>query len=180
MLLRRSIATRGAGDGVVTVVVRLRTARARPGCRRCRRGAGRRGRAAGAGRSRCREPGTPALVVGGGYGRRRWWGLAARLRRARLGRSPSVTGAASADRLCSVDELGEVATPVGVTTDDGSAGRKGWVTDAVAELIGDAGVGLRLRADGDAAGRGRGGDGVRASRPTSRSRSRWPAGSGSA
>jgi NAD(P)H-flavin reductase len=82
--------------------------------------------------------GTPALLVGGGYGAAALVGLAARLRAAA---SPvlAICGAASADRLSSVDELsafGEVL----VTTDDGSAGRTGLVTDAMADVIGQVGV----------------------------------------
>jgi len=84
-------------------------------------------------------PGTPALLVGGGYGAAALVGLAERLRSAG---SPvtAIAGAASADRLCSVDELGAVADEVVVTTDDGSAGRTGLVTLAVGELVGDVGV----------------------------------------
>ena len=79
------------------------------------------------------------MVVGGGYGAAALVGLAARLRD-RGSRVAAVTGAASADRLCSVEELAAVAEPVVVTTDDGSAGRRGRVTDALDELIADAGV----------------------------------------
>jgi dihydroorotate dehydrogenase electron transfer subunit len=39
-----------------------------------------------------------------------------------------------------VDELGALADPIAVTTDDGSAGRTGRVTVAVDELISDVGV----------------------------------------
>jgi dihydroorotate dehydrogenase electron transfer subunit len=83
--------------------------------------------------------GTPALLVGGGYGAAALVGLAARLRTTG---SPvtAIAGAASADRLCSVDELGVVADEVVVTTDDGSAGRPGWVSEPAAERIGDVGV----------------------------------------
>jgi dihydroorotate dehydrogenase electron transfer subunit len=84
-------------------------------------------------------PRTPALLVGGGYGAAALVGLAARLRAAGH-EVAAVTGAASADRLCSVTELGALAAPFVVTTDDGSAGRRGWVTQAVAELIRGAGV----------------------------------------
>jgi dihydroorotate dehydrogenase electron transfer subunit len=51
----------------------------------------------------------------------------------------AVCGAASADRLCSVDELTALAE-VAVTTDDGSAGERGWVTDAVSRVLPDVGV----------------------------------------
>jgi NAD(P)H-flavin reductase len=82
--------------------------------------------------------GVPALLVGGGYGAAALVGLAARLRAAGS-TVVAVCGAASADRLSSVDELGELAEVV-VTTDDGTAGRRGWVTDATAELLGQVGV----------------------------------------
>ena len=84
-------------------------------------------------------PGTPALLVGGGYGSAALVGLAARLRAAG---SPvtAIAGAASADRLCSVEELRGVANDVIVTTDDGSAGRQGWVSEPTEELVGHAGV----------------------------------------
>jgi NAD(P)H-flavin reductase len=85
------------------------------------------------------SPGTPALLVGGGYGAAALVGLAGRLRAAGH-EVAAVSGAASADRLCSVQELGALAAPFLVTTDDGTAGRRGWVTEAVAELIRGAGV----------------------------------------
>jgi dihydroorotate dehydrogenase electron transfer subunit len=84
-------------------------------------------------------PGTPALLVGGGYGAAALVGLAGRLRAAGS-EVAAVSGAASADRLCSVGEMAALAAPFLVTTDDGSTGRRGWVTTAVAELIGGAGV----------------------------------------
>jgi NAD(P)H-flavin reductase len=79
------------------------------------------------------EPGRSALLVGGGYGAAALVGLAARLRAAA---SPviAICGAASADRLSSVAELSALAEVI-VTTDDGSAGRQGWVTDAMAEVV---------------------------------------------
>jgi NAD(P)H-flavin reductase len=84
-------------------------------------------------------PGTPALLVGGGYGTAALVGLAERLRTTGS-RVTAIAGAASADRLCSVDELGLVADDVVVTTDDGSAGRRGWVSEPAAELVGDVGI----------------------------------------
>jgi NAD(P)H-flavin reductase len=137
MLLRRSIAVAGAADGRLTVVV----APHGPGSTWLA------GLPQGAtvdvvgplGRPfPLPAPGTPALLVGGGYGAAALVGLAAALR-AQGSPVVAVTGAASADRLCSVEELGAHAE-VTVTTDDGSAGRRGWVTDAATELIGDAGV----------------------------------------
>jgi dihydroorotate dehydrogenase electron transfer subunit len=138
MLLRRSIAIAGAGAGRVTVVVSPHgpgstwLAGLRPGDDVDVLGP--------LGRPfPMPDPGTPALLVGGGYGAAALVGLAAELRAAGS-RVAAVSGAATAERLCSVDELTGLADPVVVTTDDGSAGRPGWVTDAVAELLGEAGV----------------------------------------
>jgi dihydroorotate dehydrogenase electron transfer subunit len=137
-LLRRSIAISGVGGGRVHVVVSPRgpgstwLAGLQPG--------------AGVdvvgplGRPFPMPPrGTPALLVGGGYGAAALVGLAGRLRAAGH-EVAAVSGAASADRLCSIEELGALTAPFLVTTDDGSAGRRGWVTTAVAELISGAGV----------------------------------------
>jgi NAD(P)H-flavin reductase len=138
LLLRRSIAIAGAADGVVSVVV----APHGPGSTwLAALQVGERVDVVGPlGRPfPLPAPGTPALVVGGGYGAAALVGLAARLRDGGS-RVAAVTGAASADRLCSVEELSAVAEPVAVTTDDGSAGRTGRVTVAVDELIADAGV----------------------------------------
>ena len=84
-------------------------------------------------------PGTPALLVGGGYGAAALVPLVQALE-AQGSPVAAVAGAASADRLCSLDELAAAGARVEVTTDDGSAGRQGLVTLAVDELIGDAGV----------------------------------------
>nr|WP_204331930.1 dihydroorotate dehydrogenase electron transfer subunit [Geodermatophilus sabuli] len=138
MLLRRSIAIAATADGQVTVVVAPHgpgstwLAGLRPGDTVDVVGPlGRPFPAA--------PPGGPAVVVGGGYGAAALVGLAARLRAE--GRTvAAVAGAASADRLCSVEELSRIADPVLVTTDDGSAGRPGRVTDALADLAGDAAV----------------------------------------
>jgi dihydroorotate dehydrogenase electron transfer subunit len=138
LLLRRSIAISGTRDGVVTVVV----APHGPGSTwLAGLQVGERVDVVGPlGRPfPMPEPGVPALLVGGGYGAAALVGLAARLRDGGSAVA-AVTGAASADRLCSVDELSAVAEPVAVTTDDGSAGRPGRVTVAVDELIADAGV----------------------------------------
>ena len=137
MLLRRSIAIAGTGDGRLTVVV----APHGPGSTWLA------GRQPGdtvdvvgpLGRPfPLPEPGTAALLVGGGYGAAALVGLAGALRE-RGSDVAAVAGAATADRLCSVDELTALAD-VTVLTDDGSAGRRGWVTDAVAELVGQVGV----------------------------------------
>jgi dihydroorotate dehydrogenase electron transfer subunit len=138
LLLRRSIAISGTGDGVVTVVVAAHgpgstwLAGLRPGDTVDVVGP--------LGRPfPLPEPGTPALLVGGGYGAAALVGLGARLRDAGSAVA-AVAGAASADRLCSVEELSAVASRVEVTTDDGSAGRAGRVTVAVDELLAEAGV----------------------------------------
>lgn len=131
-LLRRSIAIAGTGEGAVTVVV-------------APHGPGSTWLAAlevgdtvdvvgPLGRPYpMPAAGQPALLVGGGYGAAALVGLARRLRDAGS-EVVAVCGAATADRLSSVEELGELAEVV-VTTDDGSAGRRGWVTDAAAPLL---------------------------------------------
>jgi dihydroorotate dehydrogenase electron transfer subunit len=138
LLLRRSIAISGTADGVVTVVVAAHgpgstwLADRQPGERVDVVGPlGRPFPAA--------PPGARALLVGGGYGAAALVGLAARLRE-RGHEVAAVAGAASADRLCSVQELTRLADPVAVTTDDGSSGRRGLVTLAVDELLPDCGV----------------------------------------
>jgi dihydroorotate dehydrogenase electron transfer subunit len=84
-------------------------------------------------------PGARALLVGGGYGAAALVGLADRLRQ--QGHPVDVVaGAAGADRLCSVQELTDLADRVEVTTDDGSSGRRGLATLAVDELLPEAGV----------------------------------------
>jgi dihydroorotate dehydrogenase electron transfer subunit len=137
-LLRRSIAIAGTGDGRVTVVVAphgvgstwLTTLQ--PGDRVDVVGP--------LGRPfPLPAPGVPALLVGGGYGAAALVGLAAALT-ARGSDVAAVAGAASADRLCSVEDLRGPCGRVEVTTDDGSAGRQGLVTLAVEELLDEAGV----------------------------------------
>jgi len=77
------------------------------------------------------------VLVGGGYGSAPlpWFaeGLVAR-----GGDVEVVAGAASADRLFGVEEATKVVGPdrVHVTTDDGSGGLRGRVTDALALLLG--------------------------------------------
>ncbi|MGY1742848.1 MULTISPECIES: dihydroorotate dehydrogenase electron transfer subunit [unclassified Blastococcus] len=137
-LLRRSIALAGTGEGTATVVVAPHgpgstwLAERRPGD--VVDVVGPLGRP-----FPLPAPGATALLVGGGYGAAALVGLAGLLR-SRGSRVLAVSGAASADRLCSVDELGAVADRVVVTTDDGSAGRTGRVSVAVDELIGESGV----------------------------------------
>ncbi len=138
MLLRRSIAIAGAADGRVTVVVAPHgpgstwLAGLQPGATVDVVGP--------LGRPfPLPAPGTPALLVGGGYGAAALVGLAAGLRE-RGSRVVPVVGAASADRLCSVDDLGILSGMVWVMTDDGSEGRRGLVTVAVEEQLPDVGV----------------------------------------
>ena len=138
LLLRRSIAIAGAGDGVVTVVVAPHGPGSAwlAGLR-----VGERVDVVGPlGRPFPAAPaGARALLVGGGYGAAALVGLAARLRGGGS-EVDAVAGAASADRLCSVPELEVVASRVEVTTDDGTAGRRGRVTLAVEELLDGAGI----------------------------------------
>jgi len=137
-LLRRSIAIAGVGEGTVTVVVAPHGVGSTwlTGLQQGDRVdvVGPLGRP-----FPLPAPGTPALLVGGGYGAAALVPLAQALE-AQGSPVAAVAGAASADRLCSLDELAAAGARVEVTTDDGSAGRQGLVTLAVDELIGDAGV----------------------------------------
>ncbi|MBW8764714.1 MAG: dihydroorotate dehydrogenase electron transfer subunit [Geodermatophilales bacterium] len=138
LLLRRSIAVSTAGEGRVTVVVSA----AGPGSAwLTERQPGDTLDVVGPlGRPFPDPPaGTRALLVGGGYGAAALVGLAARLKAAGS-EVVAVAGAASAGRLCSVQELTGVADSVTVTTDDGSSGRRGLVTLAVDELLPGCGV----------------------------------------
>jgi dihydroorotate dehydrogenase electron transfer subunit len=71
-----------------------------------------------------------ATLVGGGYGSAPLFGLADALR-GRGCRVDFVLGAASEDRLFGVLDAKRMASTVAVTTDDGSAGLGGRVTDAL-------------------------------------------------
>jgi dihydroorotate dehydrogenase electron transfer subunit len=138
MLLRRSIAVAGVGGGRFSVVVSAKAAGStwlaglRPGDEVDVVGP--------LGRPfPLPPPGTPALLVGGGYGAAALVGLGGLLR-SRGHEVAAVVGAGDAARLCSVEDLSAVSAPFVVTTDDGSAGRTGRVTGPVAELVGGAGV----------------------------------------
>jgi len=76
----------------------------------------------------------PCVLVGGGYGSAPLFWLADELR-ARGCRVEIVLGAASADRLFGVDQATACADAVTVTTDDGSAGVRGWVSDVLPEVL---------------------------------------------
>jgi dihydroorotate dehydrogenase electron transfer subunit len=87
-------------------------------------------------------PEAPAgcLLVGGGYGAAPLFFLAAELR-ARGCRVDLVTGAATAARLLDPTEAGRLGSSLTVTTDDGSAGQRGLVTDPLPELLAGTGAG---------------------------------------
>lgn len=74
------------------------------------------------------------VLVGGGYGSAPLFWLARQLR-ARGCHVEIVLGAASEDRLFGVAEARRVADGVSVTTDDGSAGTRGWVSDVLPQVI---------------------------------------------
>jgi dihydroorotate dehydrogenase electron transfer subunit len=138
LLLRRSIAISTADGGRVTVVV----AAAGPGSAWLteRRPGDRLDVVGPLGRPfPMPAAGGRALLVGGGYGAAALVGLAERLRGAGHPVT-AVAGAATASRLCSVQELTGLADRLAVTTDDGSSGRRGLVTLAVAELLPDVDV----------------------------------------
>lgn len=80
-------------------------------------------------------PGTGAdLLIGGGYGTAALVGLAEALNE--RGRAPhAILGARTADRLCELPRLIDACRTVTRVTDDGSAGRRGIVTDVFDELV---------------------------------------------
>lgn len=81
-------------------------------------------------------PTTPVgcVLVGGGYGSAPLFWLAQALT-ARGCHVEIVLGAASADRLFGVEEAQACAHGVTVTTDDGSLGHQGWVSDVLPDVI---------------------------------------------
>jgi len=83
--------------------------------------------------------GAAALLVAGGYGAAPFVGLAQRLTAAGHPVA-AVLGSATADRLYAVRELASLTRVLVVTTEDGSAGRTGRVTDAAPELLPGASV----------------------------------------
>jgi dihydroorotate dehydrogenase electron transfer subunit len=80
-----------------------------------------------------REP-VGCILVGGGYGAAPLAMLAEQLQQ-RGCRVDVVLGAASSDRLFGVLDARRSASSVVVTTDDGTAGERGRVTDVLPELI---------------------------------------------
>jgi dihydroorotate dehydrogenase electron transfer subunit len=83
-----------------------------------------------------RLPKTPATatLVGGGYGAAPLLPLAAALRE-RGCRVDVVLGAGSSDRLFGQLEAKRAATSLTVTTDDGSAGKRGRVSDVLPDVL---------------------------------------------
>lgn len=79
------------------------------------------------------EPAT-CLLVGGGYGSAPLFYLADELRRAGC-RIHSIIGAATEKRLLGALEARRVSSTATFTTEDGSAGTRGRVTDALPEIV---------------------------------------------
>jgi dihydroorotate dehydrogenase electron transfer subunit len=75
-----------------------------------------------------------ATLVGGGYGSAPLFALAEQLL-ARGSRVDFVLGAATSERLFGALDAKRMASSVAVTTDDGSAGTRGWVTDALPAVL---------------------------------------------
>lgn len=75
-----------------------------------------------------------ATLVGGGYGTSPLFSLAETLR-GKGSRVDFVVGAATADRLFGALEAKRISTSVVFTTDDGSQGEKGWVSDVLPDVI---------------------------------------------
>jgi len=80
-----------------------------------------------------KEP-VPCVLVGGGYGSAPLFWLAQALRE-RGCHVELVLGAATESKLFGVVEARRHADGVSVTTDDGSAGTRGWVSDVLPEVI---------------------------------------------
>lgn len=74
------------------------------------------------------------VLVGGGYGSAPLFMLAEQLRE-RGCRVDVVVGASTEERLFGVLELKRLASTLTITTDDGSLGEKGFVTDVLPELM---------------------------------------------
>jgi dihydroorotate dehydrogenase electron transfer subunit len=87
-------------------------------------------------------PEAPAgcVLVGGGYGTAPLFFLATELRRRRC-RVDFVIGAATAARLLDAMEAKRLGNSLTVTTDDGSAGRRGLVTGPLADVLARTGAG---------------------------------------
>ena len=75
-----------------------------------------------------------ATLVGGGYGSAPLFALAEQLL-SRGSRVDFVLGAATSERLFGALDAKRMASSVAVTTDDGSAGTRGWVTDVLPAVL---------------------------------------------
>jgi dihydroorotate dehydrogenase electron transfer subunit len=75
-----------------------------------------------------------AVLVGGGYGSAPLFTLAEELRRRRC-RVDFVLGASTERRLFGADEARRLGSTVTLTTEDASAGERGWVTDVLPEVM---------------------------------------------
>jgi len=87
-----------------------------------------------------KEP-VPTILVGGGYGSAPLFWLAESLRE-RGCRVEMVLGAATESRLFGVLEARRCADGVTITTDDGSLGQRGWVSDVLPDIIRRTGAGV--------------------------------------
>ena len=87
-----------------------------------------------------KEP-VATVLVGGGYGSAPLFWLAETLRE-RGCRVEMVLGAATESRLFGVVEARRCADGVTITTDDGSLGHRGWVSDVLPDLIRSTGAGV--------------------------------------
>ena len=83
----------------------------------------------------------PCVLVGGGYGSAPLFWLAEALRE-RGCAVEVVLGASTESKLFGVTQARMVADGVTVTTDDGSSGRRGWVSDVLPEVIDRSGAGV--------------------------------------
>ncbi|MBW3086032.1 Dihydroorotate dehydrogenase B (NAD(+)), electron transfer subunit [Austwickia sp. TVS 96-490-7B] len=82
----------------------------------------------------------PCILVGGGYGSAPLFWLAQVLQE-RDCPPAMILGAATRDRLYGVTRAADVTDQVTVTTDDGSLGVKGWVSDVLADVVDRTGAG---------------------------------------
>ena len=87
-----------------------------------------------------KEP-VATVLVGGGYGSAPLFWLAETLRE-RGCRVEMVLGAATESRLFGVVDARRCADGVTITTDDGSLGHRGWVSDVLPDLIRSTGAGV--------------------------------------
>lgn len=81
---------------------------------------------------------TNVIFVGGGVGNAELYPVAAYYHGLRQGTSSIIIGAKSKEYLFWNDRFRQFCDALYVCTDDGSIGRKGFVTDALAELLGQS------------------------------------------